>query len=107
MTSNNTNNGLFVWYENLSKDEKAAIAFYTEIPDLDAAMNRANKDGGHRLEWPPRRPYGPDDGPARWRVRLASGCEELNAIEEANRTIAEGRVRAKIGSMTLEQLRSA
>ena len=56
MTSNNTNNGLFVWYENLSKDEKAAIAFYTEIPDLDAAMNRARKYGATVLN-------GPMDGP--------------------------------------------
>jgi predicted enzyme related to lactoylglutathione lyase len=27
----NANNGLFVWYEHLTKDPKAAIAFYTEV----------------------------------------------------------------------------
>jgi predicted enzyme related to lactoylglutathione lyase len=27
----NSNNGLFVWYEHLTKDPKAAIAFYTDV----------------------------------------------------------------------------
>ncbi len=31
MTSNNMNNGRFVWYEYLAKDAKAAVAFYTDV----------------------------------------------------------------------------
>src|SRR6476660_7788531 len=31
MTINTSNNGHFVWYEHLTKDPKAAIAFYTEV----------------------------------------------------------------------------
>jgi uncharacterized protein len=31
MATNDGNTGRFVWYENLTKDPKAAIAFYTEV----------------------------------------------------------------------------
>jgi uncharacterized protein len=31
MTTNNTDNGRFVWYENLTNDQKAAIEFYTDV----------------------------------------------------------------------------
>src|SRR6476620_9964777 len=31
MTNSNPNTGHFVWYEHLTKDPKAAIAFYTDV----------------------------------------------------------------------------
>jgi len=31
MTNKNTNNGYFVWYEHMTKDPRAAIAFYTDV----------------------------------------------------------------------------
>jgi|SRR6266566_6920867 len=47
MASSN-HNGRFVWYENLAKDPKAAINFYTEVIGW---TTQAFPDGGDYMMW--------------------------------------------------------
>jgi predicted enzyme related to lactoylglutathione lyase len=44
----NPNNGQFVWYDHLTKDPKAAMAFYTEVVGW---KTQPFDDGGHYVMW--------------------------------------------------------
>ena len=71
MANSNADNGRFVWYEHLTKDPKAAIAFYTDVVGWTTAP--FTEGGGDYIMW------GGSQGPLGGVMKLPAEAEKMGA----------------------------